>query len=130
MEFSCVRIAQRNLARSKKRSDPAVDLEDRNILVKDADIWNGKGFARGSIFIQEGRINRIARSIIDTGVETIDAAGFKALPGFIDVHVHLRDMGLAYKEDFATGTAAAAAGGSRRCLTCRTRSLQPIPLAA
>ncbi|TMI40098.1 dihydroorotase [Candidatus Bathyarchaeota archaeon] len=111
MEFSCVRIAQRNLARSKKRSDPAVDLEDRNILVKDADIWNGKGFARGSIFIQEGRINRIARSIIDTGVETIDAAGFKALPGFIDVHVHLRDMELAYKEDFATGTAAAAAGG-------------------
>src|SRR5438128_9419532 len=111
MEFSCVRIAQRNLARSKKRTETAVDLEDRNILVKDADIWNGKGFTRGCILIIEGRIKRIARSITDSGVETIDALGLKALPGLIDVHVHLRDMGLAYKEDFATGTAAAAAGG-------------------
>jgi dihydroorotase len=33
------------------------------------------------------------------------------LPGLIDVHVHLRDEGKAYKEDFYTGTAAAAAGG-------------------
>src|SRR5437899_9208510 len=111
MEFSCVRIAQKNLARSKKRTDPAVELEDRNILVKDADIWNGKGFTRGSMLIQGCRIKLIGRRITDSGVETIDALGLKALPGLIDVHVHLRDMGLAYKEDFATGTAAAAAGG-------------------
>src|SRR5437773_5839632 len=111
MESSSVRTAQRNLARSKKRTDTAVELEDRNILVKDADIWNGKGFTRGCILVQEGRIKRIARSITDSGLETIDALGLKALPGLIDVHVHLRDMGLAYKEDFATGTAAAAAGG-------------------
>jgi len=111
MESSSVRTAQRNLARSKKRTKTAVDLEDRNILVKDADIWNGKGFTRGCILILEGQIKRIARSITDSGVETIDALGLKALPGLIDVHVHLRDMGLAYKEDFATGTAAAAAGG-------------------
>src|SRR5438309_1820389 len=111
MESSSVRTAQRNLARSKKRTETAVDLEERNILVKDADIWNGKGFTRGCILILEGRIKRIARSITDSGAETIDALGLKALPGLIDVHVHLRDMGLAYKEDFATGTAAAAAGG-------------------
>src|SRR5438046_9373332 len=99
MESSSVRTAQRNLARSKKRTETAVDLEDRNILVKDADIWNGKGFTRGCILILEGRIKRIARSITDSGVETIDALGLKALPGLIDVHVHLRDIGLAYKED-------------------------------
>jgi len=99
------------LARSKKRTDPAVELEDRNILVKDADIWNGKGFTRGSILIQGGRIKRIGRRITDVGAETIHASGLKALPGLVDVHVHLRDMELAYKEDFATGTAAAAAGG-------------------
>jgi len=99
------------LARSKKRTDPAVELEDRNILVKDADIWNGKGFTRGSILIQGGRIKRIGRRITDVGAETIYASGLKALPGLVDVHVHLRDMELAYKEDFATGTAAAAAGG-------------------
>ncbi|HKI76028.1 MAG TPA: amidohydrolase family protein, partial [Candidatus Bathyarchaeia archaeon] len=99
------------MARPKKRTDTAVDLEDRNILVRDADIWNGTGFRRGSILIEEGRIKRIARSISNGGIETIDGSGLKALPGLIDVHVHLRDMRLAYKEDFATGTAAAAAGG-------------------
>jgi dihydroorotase len=86
-------------------------LEDQSILVRDADIWNENGFTRGSILIEKGRIRRIARRINDDGVETIKASGLKALPGLIDVHVHLRDMELAYKEDFATGTAAAAAGG-------------------
>jgi dihydroorotase len=111
MESSSVRTAQKNLARSKKRTDVGVNPEDQNVLVKDADIWNGKGFTRGSILIEEGRIKRVARRILGHGEETIDASGLKALPGLIDVHVHLRDMGLAYKEDFATGTAAAAAGG-------------------
>ena len=111
MEFSYARIAQRNLARSKKRTDSAIGLENQSILVRDADIWNENGFTRGSILIENGRIKRIARRIIDNGVERINASGLKALPGLIDVHVHLRDMELAYKEDFATGTAAAAAGG-------------------
>src|SRR5216117_4055595 len=111
MGSSFVRTAQKNLAPPKKRTDTAVDLEDRNILVEDADIWNGTGFRRGSILIEEGRIKRIARIIPNSGIETIDGSRLKALPGLIDVHVHLRDMRLAHKEDFATGTAAAAAGG-------------------
>jgi dihydroorotase len=86
-------------------------MEDQSILVRDVDIWNENGFTRSSILIEKGRIKRIARRINDHAVETINGSGLKALPGLIDVHVHLRDMGLAYKEDFATGTAAAAAGG-------------------
>ena len=43
--------------------------------------------------------------------EIIDATGKYVMPGFIDLHVHLRDPGLTYKEDIATGTAAAAKGG-------------------
>jgi len=43
--------------------------------------------------------------------ETIDAGGLVIAPGLIDVHVHLREPGQAYKETIATGTAAAAAGG-------------------
>src|SRR5256884_4751261 len=111
MESSSVRTAQRNLARSKTRTEATVDSEDRSILVKDADIWNGNGFTRGSILIEAGRIKRVARWMTAVGIEPLEASGLKALPGPIDVHVHLRDMGLAYKEDFATGTAAAAAGG-------------------
>jgi dihydroorotase len=43
--------------------------------------------------------------------ETFDARGLIVAPGFIDLHVHLREPGQGYKETIATGTAAAAAGG-------------------
>jgi dihydroorotase len=45
------------------------------------------------------------------GAEVIDAAGKLISAGFIDMHVHLRDPGFEYKEDIATGTRSAAAGG-------------------
>lgn len=99
------------MAPQKKRADSNPDLEDQNILVKDANIWTGHGFTRGSILITQGRIRKTSRRTDAGSHEAIDASGLCALPGLIDVHVHLRDMGLAYKEDFATGTAAAAAGG-------------------
>jgi dihydroorotase len=43
--------------------------------------------------------------------ETLDASGCVVAPGFVDIHVHLREPGQTYKETIATGTAAAAAGG-------------------
>lgn len=43
--------------------------------------------------------------------ETIDAKGFIAAPGFVDIHVHFRDPGFTYKEDLITGSQSAAAGG-------------------
>jgi dihydroorotase len=45
------------------------------------------------------------------GTQTIDAGGLIVTPGLIDMHVHLRDPGQEYKEDIATGSRAAAAGG-------------------
>jgi dihydroorotase len=64
-----------------------------------------------SILIREGKIARIARHISKDARETLRTDGLIAFPGMIDAHVHLRDMDLSYKEDFTTGTAAAAAGG-------------------
>ncbi len=42
---------------------------------------------------------------------SIDAKGRMLFPGFVDTHVHFRDPGLEYKEDFASGSEAAACGG-------------------
>ena len=63
------------------------------------------------VLIEEGRIARIGKNLKAQGVETIDADGQLVVPGLIDVHVHLRDPGQEYKEDIASGTRAAAAGG-------------------
>jgi dihydroorotase len=67
---------------------------------------------RASIAIKDGRIHAIgAPETMPPANETLDAAGMHVLPGAIDVHVHFRDPGYPQKEDFGSGTAAAAFGG-------------------
>jgi dihydroorotase len=64
------------------------------------------------VLIRGGEISQIGEGLeAPEGVETIDGAGLHAFPAFVDPHVHLRTPGQEYKEDLATGTAAAAAGG-------------------
>ncbi len=70
-------------------------------------LLNGK-LEKKNIIIEEGKIAEIGSGIIG---EKIDASGKIILPGLIDIHVHLREPGLTNKEDFRTGTMAAAAGG-------------------
>ncbi len=66
----------------------------------------------GDLLISEGRVAGVERSIaLEDGYRVIDAAGMVVSPGFIDLHCHLRDPGLEYKETIATGTRAAAKGG-------------------
>jgi dihydroorotase len=67
---------------------------------------------RASIAIKDGLIHAIgAAEAMPKATETLDATGLHILPGAIDVHVHFRDPGYPQKEDFASGTAAAAFGG-------------------
>jgi dihydroorotase len=82
-----------------------------SLLIRDAHIWTKNDTIRGSILIEHGKIRKIARNIARQADEEISARRLLALPGLVDGHVHLRDMKLSYKEDFTTGTAAAAAGG-------------------
>ncbi|MBQ8663896.1 MAG: dihydroorotase [Eubacterium sp.] len=63
------------------------------------------------IFIENERIAKMGEGLDLQADQVIDAAGNYVMPGFVDLHVHLRDPCLTYKEDIATGTAAAAAGG-------------------
>jgi dihydroorotase len=65
-----------------------------------------------SVAIKDGKIVAVgAADAMPSATEQLDAAGLHLLPGAIDVHVHFRDPGYPDKEDFATGTAAAAFGG-------------------
>ena len=64
------------------------------------------------ILIEEGLISNLAEKIEpDDNVTILDAAGLVVAPGFIDLHVHLREPGFEYKETIETGTRAAVAGG-------------------
>src|SRR5882757_285917 len=65
----------------------------------------------GTVVNHDGQITAISDSIDATGIPTVDARGLLVLPGLVDMHVHLREPGMTEKEDFASGTAAAAAGG-------------------
>src|ERR687893_2739416 len=68
------------------------------------------------LFIEDGRVvGLLGRGESrPEGAEVFDATGLVVAPGFIDMHVHLREPGQEYKETVATGAAAAAAGGLSR----------------
>jgi dihydroorotase len=63
------------------------------------------------ILIRDGKVAAIGPKLKESAEQIIDARGLIVAPGFIDMHVHLREPGQAHKETIATGTAAAAAGG-------------------
>ncbi|MHB8055603.1 MAG: dihydroorotase [Candidatus Aminicenantales bacterium] len=65
----------------------------------------------GDVLIVDGRIAEVGGRIEASDAEVIDASGLIVAPGFIDMHVHLRDPGQTHKETIKTGARAAARGG-------------------
>ena len=63
------------------------------------------------ILVEDGRISLLEHGLSCEADQVIDASGLSVAPGLVDMHVHLRDPGLTYKEDILTGCAAAARGG-------------------
>ncbi|MGO4879749.1 MAG: dihydroorotase [Bryobacteraceae bacterium] len=63
------------------------------------------------VLIQDGAIAAVGADLAAPGAETFDARGLIVAPGFIDMHVHLREPGIEHAETIETGARAAAAGG-------------------
>jgi dihydroorotase (multifunctional complex type) len=83
-----------------------------SILIEKTKILVDEELTPANIFVEDGKIQAISKLKPTTPPDSrINASHLIALPGMIDAHVHLRDLDLAYKETFETGTQAAAAGG-------------------
>ncbi|MGQ9460846.1 MAG: dihydroorotase [Candidatus Bathyarchaeaceae archaeon] len=83
-----------------------------DMVLLNAKVYTHGRLVEAGLAIDEGRIYKIAKETnLPPASKKLDLKGNLILPGLIDSHVHLRDQQLAYKEDFFTGTAAAAAGG-------------------
>lgn len=82
-------------------------------LIQNGYVLNPESKREGKldVLIEDNRIVKVAEEITDDADKVLDATGCYVMPGFIDLHVHLRDPGLEYKETLETGGKAAARGG-------------------
>ena len=92
------------------------------LLTGGAVFLNGR-FQNMDLAIDQGRIVSVSPSQENTSV--IELHNRLIVPGFVDVHVHLREPGFSYKETISSGTAAAAAGGYTA--VCAMPNLKPVP---
>ncbi len=90
--------------------------------LKDAYIHNNFGFEKSSLVIDDGKILPFSN---ETDVISYNCDGLYIFPGFVDVHVHLREPGFSYKETIESGTAAAVSAGYTAL--CTMPNLNPVP---
>ncbi|MCI2056035.1 MAG: dihydroorotase [Oscillibacter sp.] len=99
-----------------------------NLLLTGGSVYQKGMFISADVAISEGRIVSVGSNLPREGFSVIQVNDDLVLPGFVDVHVHLREPGFSYKETIATGTAAAAAGGYTA--VCAMPNLNPVPDSA
>ncbi|WP_342044271.1 dihydroorotase [Bacillus sp. OTU530] len=97
-----------------------------NYLFKNGLYVNEEGSTiKTDILIQDGVVAEIGESLESKDAQVINIQGHLIAPGFIDVHVHLREPGGEHKETIATGTLAAAKGGFTTI--CPMPNTRPVP---
>jgi hypothetical protein len=82
-----------------------------SLTIRGASIVRSAGVLVGDVVVVDGIIREVAPSARSVAGEVVDGRGLVLMPGVIDPQVHFRDPGLTHKEDLATGSRAAAAGG-------------------
>lgn len=81
------------------------------LVIKNARLFLPEGIIHGTLSVEGGRIARISRISSAEGERNIDVKGKLVMPGVVDAHVHLYDPNYTHREDFESGSKAAAAGG-------------------
>lgn len=94
-------------------------------LLKNARAFADGAFRPVDLFLRGGRIVSMGRDLSFPAARIIDLHNAAVFPGFVDVHVHLREPGFSYKETIRTGTLAAAHGGFAH--VCSMPNLSPVP---
>src|SRR5690349_14544895 len=85
---------------------------DADLVVRSRRIYTEQGWLDGAVVVRGERIAALVPADAVPGArETRDVGDRPVLPGLVDTHSHLRDPGYTHKEDWETGTRAAAAGG-------------------
>ena len=82
-----------------------------SILISNAKVLREGKLASGNILVADGRIRSVTDKKLPNADETVDAKGRIVIPGLVDGHAHVYDPAFTYREDFTSGTSAAAAGG-------------------
>ena len=94
-------------------------------ILSNALVYSRDGFSKSDVFINNGLIADISTAAA-SGVDVVfDFNNCVVFPGFVDVHVHLREPGFSYKETVETGSMAAAHGGYTA--VCAMPNLNPVP---
>ena len=95
-------------------------------LLKGGSVYQDGSFVLADVAVDAGVVSQIAPSITPQfGDRVLDYSDCFIIPGFVDVHVHLREPGFLYKETVETGTMAAARGGYTA--VCSMPNLNPAP---
>ena len=89
-------------------------MDHVDLVIQGGEIITPGGRFQGTIGVEDGKIAFLSSGWAPKAKRTLDIEGKVVVPGFVDTHVHFRDPGVTYKEDFTTGSRAAAAGG----ITC------------
>ncbi|MGQ9719308.1 MAG: dihydroorotase [Nitrososphaerales archaeon] len=85
---------------------------EASVNITNAKVWHRREILEAGISITDDRIAKLGKdSSLPRAERELDVGGRLVLPGLIDVHCHLRDFELSYKEDFSSGTASAVTGG-------------------
>ncbi len=96
-----------------------------NCVIRDAKVYIDGKFTARDVYIADGTLFLEHTPTVSNSKTVISLKNKYIFPGFIDVHVHLREPGFLYKETIATGTRAAAHGGYTA--VCSMPNLKPAP---